>query len=187
MSQRTAYFLPQGQRGGWGIKKREGGTSPHSSKSFVFRGLPLLFGFHDDDTEKSGETIATPPETGVPTGPDSGTVGHASIRPQGVAIVGIYPCGKARKQTPPDRGEIKRRMDLWNCGRTGRTLTTALSRLWYRAGWADELEKPRPSLVVAYIGWEIFNVVASRSCWVNGSGTASAPGRFVVQAIPAHC
>ena len=79
MSQRTAYFLPQGQKGGWGIKKREGGTSKHSSKSFVFRGLPLLFGFHDDDTEKSGETIATPPERGVPTGPDSGTVGHASI------------------------------------------------------------------------------------------------------------
>ena len=118
MSQRTAYFLPQGQRGGWGIKKREGGTSPHSLKSFVFRGLPLLFGFHDDDTEKSGETIATPPERGVPTGPDSGTVGHASIRPQGVAIVGIYPCGKARKRRPGG-AQIKRRMALWNCGRTG--------------------------------------------------------------------
>ena len=110
MSQRTAYFLPQGQRGGWGIKKREGGTSPHSSKSFVFRGLLLLFGFHDDDTEKSGKTIAPPPERGVPTGPDSGTVGHASIRPQGVAIVGIYPCGKARNR--PRRGAERRRTDL---------------------------------------------------------------------------
>ena len=100
MSQRTAYFLPQGQRGGWGIKKREGGTSPHSLKSFVFCGLSLLISFPRADTEKSGETIATPPETGVPTGPDSGTVGHASIRPQGVAIVGIYPCGKARKRRP---------------------------------------------------------------------------------------
>ena len=56
------------------MKKREGGTSQYSSKSFVFRGLSLLFGFHNDDTEKSGETIATPPETGVPTGPDSGTL-----------------------------------------------------------------------------------------------------------------
>ena len=72
-------FCRRDKGGGWGIKKREGGTSPHSSKSFVFWGLPLLFGFHDDDTEKSGETIATPPERGVPTGPDSGTVGHAPI------------------------------------------------------------------------------------------------------------
>ena len=52
------------------------------------------------DTEKSGETIATPPKRGVPTGPDSGTEYRASIRPQGVAIVCIYPCGKARKRRP---------------------------------------------------------------------------------------
>ena len=39
-------------------------------------------------------------------------------RPQGVAIVGIYPCGKARKRRPGAAG-IKRRMALWNCGRTG--------------------------------------------------------------------
>ena len=65
----AACFLPQGQRGGYGIKKRGGGTSPHSLKSFVFLSLPLLFGFHNDDTEKPGKTIATPPETGVPTGP----------------------------------------------------------------------------------------------------------------------
>ena len=44
---------------------------------------PLLFGFHNDDTEKSGETIATPPKRGVPTGPDSGAEWHASIRPPG--------------------------------------------------------------------------------------------------------
>ena len=73
----------------------------------------LLFGFHNDDTEKSGETIATPPKRGVPTGPDSGTVFHAPIRPQGVAIVGIYPCGKARKRRPgaalttPETSSIK--------------------------------------------------------------------------------
>ena len=98
---RTAYFLFHGQRGGWNIKKRGGGTSPLSLNSFVFRGLSLLIGFPCADTEKFGETIATPPETGVPTGPDSGTVEHAPIRPQGVAIVGIYPCGKARKRRRP--------------------------------------------------------------------------------------
>ena len=69
-------FLFQGQRGGWNIKKRGGGTSPLSLNSFVSCGLPLLFGFHNDDTEKLGETIATPPKRGVPTGPDSGTVEH---------------------------------------------------------------------------------------------------------------
>ena len=44
---------------------------------------PLLFGFYNDDIEKSGETIATPPKRGVPTGPDSGAEWHASIRPPG--------------------------------------------------------------------------------------------------------
>ena len=43
----------------------------------------LLFGFPRADTEKSGETIATPPKRGVPTGPDSGAEWHASIRPPG--------------------------------------------------------------------------------------------------------
>ena len=48
---------------------------------------------------KIGEDDSAPPETGVPSGPDSGTEYRAAIRPQGVAIVGIYPCGKARKRT----------------------------------------------------------------------------------------
>ena len=72
-------FLVQGQRGGCTRKKRGGVPAPHSLNSFVFCVLPLLFGFHDDDTEKSGETIATPPKRGVPTGPDSGTLYHAPI------------------------------------------------------------------------------------------------------------
>ena len=103
MFQKASYFLFQGQRGGWNIKKRGGGTFPLSLKSFVFLGLRLLFGFHNADTEKSGETIATPPKRGVPTGPDSGPLEHTAIRPQGVAIVGIYPCGKARKRRPAER------------------------------------------------------------------------------------
>ena len=113
----ASYFLPQGQRGGCGIKKRGGVAAPLSLNSFFFCSLSLLIGFPRADTEKSGETIATPPETGVPTGPDSGAEWHASIRPQGVAIAGIYPCGKARKRRP-EAARIKRRMDLWNCGRT---------------------------------------------------------------------
>ena len=65
----AACFLPQGQRGGCGKKSCGGVPAPHSLKPFVFRGLPLLFGFHNDDTEKSGKTIATPPETGGACGP----------------------------------------------------------------------------------------------------------------------
>ena len=75
----AACFLPQGQRGGCGIKSCGGGTPPHSLNSFFFYGLPLLSGFHNDDTEKSEETIATPQKRGVPTGPDSGAEWHASI------------------------------------------------------------------------------------------------------------
>ena len=102
----AACFLVQGQRGGCTGKKRGGVPAPLSLNSFFFCGLSLLIGFPRADTEKSGETIATPPpppppETGVPTGPDSGTEYRASIRPQGVAIVGIYPCGKARKPDGP--------------------------------------------------------------------------------------
>ena len=78
MFQTTAYFLFQGQRGGWNIKSRGGVPAPHSLKYFVFYGLPLLIGFPRADTEKSGETIATPPpKRGVPTGPDSGPLEHA--------------------------------------------------------------------------------------------------------------
>ena len=119
MSQKTAYFLPQGQKGGRDMKKREHGTSPHSFNSFVFCGLPLLFGFHDDDTGKSGETIATPPKKGGAMRSRVAALWDRPLhRPQGVAIVGIYPCGKARKRRP-GAARIKRRMALWNCGRTG--------------------------------------------------------------------
>ena len=57
-------FCAPGQRGGRGIKKRGGGAPPLFLNSFVVFGLPLLFGFHNDDTEKSGKTIATPPRNG---------------------------------------------------------------------------------------------------------------------------
>ena len=70
------FFVP-GTKGGVEHKKPWGGTSQLSLNSRVFYGLPLLFGFHNDDTEKSRETIATPPKRGVPTGPDSGPLEHA--------------------------------------------------------------------------------------------------------------
>ena len=120
----ASYFSEQGQKGGCSRKKRGGVPAPHSLNSFVFCGLSLLIGFPRADTEKSGETIATPPKRGVPTGPDSGTVFHAPIRPQGVAIVGIYPCGKARKRRP-GAARIKRRVGPMELRKNWRKLTTA--------------------------------------------------------------
>ena len=104
MPQRTAYFLPQGQRGGWGIKKRGGGASIHSLNRFVFSGLPLLFGFHNDDTEKSGKTIATPPETGVPTGPDSGPAGQSPYPAPGGRYRRYLSLREGSEKTPDSGG-----------------------------------------------------------------------------------
>ena len=61
-----------------------------------------------------------------------------------------------------------------------RKLTTALSRFWHRE--AGPMNWKNPVRVTAYIGWEIFNGVAF--WWVNGSGTASGPGRFSWQFPP---
>ena len=58
-----------GTKGGVYRKKAWGCTGPTFLKLFFFCGLSLLIGFPRADTEKSGKTIATPPETGVPTGP----------------------------------------------------------------------------------------------------------------------
>ena len=105
----AAYFSPQGQRGGCGIKSCGGVPAPHSFNSFVFCGLPLLFGFHDDDTEKSGETIATPPKRGVPTGPDSGAEWHASIpAPRGSLSSVFIPAG--RLGAAPQKGVLTERV-----------------------------------------------------------------------------
>ena len=82
------FFAP-GTKGGVGIKKREGGTSPHSSKSFVSG----VCSYYSDSMmtiqKKSGETIAA--------------LWDMPLSGPGVAIVGIYPCGKARNRPPEGR------------------------------------------------------------------------------------
>ena len=64
MVRKAASLSVQGQRGGCTRKKRGGVPAPHSLNSFVFCGLSLVIGFPRADTEKSGETIATPPRNG---------------------------------------------------------------------------------------------------------------------------
>ena len=87
-----------GTKGGCGIKKRGGVAAPHSLKSFVFCDLPLLFGFQNDDPEKSGETIATPQKKGVPTDPDSGAEWHASIPARRGSLSSVFiPAGRLGK------------------------------------------------------------------------------------------
>ena len=61
--------------------------------------------------EKDGDESDPPKKWGGHVTLDSGTVEHASIRPHGVALVLIYPCGKARKQ-PPRRGAESTETDL---------------------------------------------------------------------------
>ena len=111
-------FCAPGTKGGWGIKKREGGAPKHFLNSFVFSGLSLLFGLHRAGPQKTGRTIAPPPppppKRGFPAAPIAALRGSASIRPQGVAIVGIYPCGKARKRTTTAALRGGRKVLVWH-------------------------------------------------------------------------
>ena len=104
MPLRATCFSLQGQRGGCGIKKRGGVAAPHSLNSFVFCGLLRLFGFQNDDPEKFGETIATPPKRGVPTDPDSGAEWHASIPARRGSLSSVFiPAGRLGKDAPERR------------------------------------------------------------------------------------
>ena len=97
-------FPVQGQRGGCTGKKRGGVPAPHSLNSFVSCGLPLIFGFENDDPEKCEETIATPPKRGVPTDPDSGTQYRAPIPARRGSLSSVFiPAGRLGKDAP-ERG-----------------------------------------------------------------------------------
>ena len=105
----AAYFVPQGQRGGRGIKKRGGGAPPLSLNSFVLLGLPLLFGFHNDDTEKSGEDDSDPPpKRGFPGAPIAALRGSASIPAPGGRYRRYLSLREGSEKTPR-RGVERRR------------------------------------------------------------------------------
>ena len=99
-------FLGTGGRMVFGTRSEGGCTrisglgipQPHSSISLIPLWLshvnrPARFG-----RGRKVETRATPPKSGGSCDPDSGTEYHTAIRPHGVALVLIYPCGKAQKQ-----------------------------------------------------------------------------------------
>ena len=115
----------------------------HSLNSFVFSGLPLLFGFHNNDTEKSRETIATPPKRGVPTGPDSGPLEHARYPAPGGRYRRYLSLREGSEKTPPERGGLS---GEWTYGIAEELPETdhGLEPVLAPGGRADELEKPRP-------------------------------------------
>ena len=98
LPQMTAYFLPQGQRGGGSKIRDEGVAKSYSHISLI---LLWLSPTHRPQLcrarKKEGDDSDPPKKWGVMwprVGVQCGTPSRGS---QGVAIVGIYPCGKARK------------------------------------------------------------------------------------------
>ena len=89
--------------------------------------------------EKGGDESDPPQKAGGHVTLDSATeYGMALSRPHGVALVLIYPCGKAQKQPPG--AALKARRRVYEMAR-GRPLSPgALAP----ARWPDELEKPDP-------------------------------------------
>ena len=99
----TAYFLSQGQRVGCSKIRDEGVPKSYSNISLI-----LLWLSHTHRPpmcrarKKEGDDSDPPQKWGVMrprVGVQCGTTTRVS---QGVAIVGIYPCGKARE---PDKSE----------------------------------------------------------------------------------
>ena len=114
----AACFLPQGQRGGYGTIRPIDAAFPYSTIFFVFCGLPLLFGFHNADTEKYGETIATPPpKRGFLPAPIAALSGTPLSGPRGSLSSVFIPAGRLGKRRLT-AAKIKRRMALWNCEST---------------------------------------------------------------------
>ena len=134
----AACILVRAQRGGCTRISGLGVPQPHSSISLIPLWLsavnrPARFG-----RGRKAETRATPQKRGGHAAPDSGTEYHTAIRPHGVALVLIYPCGKAQKQPPG--AALKARRRTYEMAR-GRPLSPgALAP----ARWPDELEKPDP-------------------------------------------
>ena len=82
------------------MKKREGGASQVSLNSFVFCGLSLLIGFPRADTEKSGETIATPQKGGFLPAPIAVLRGSPLSGPRGSLSSVFIPAGRLGKDAP---------------------------------------------------------------------------------------
>ena len=69
VSHGAACFLPQGQRGGWGIMQLDNGTLPYFYIPLILSGLSPLFGTPLGQSAKIRGDDSDPPETGEACGP----------------------------------------------------------------------------------------------------------------------
>ena len=78
VSHGAAYFMPQGQRGGWGIILSDNGTLPYFFIPLILRGLSPYSSPHAGRSAKiRGDDSDPPPKRRFPAAPRSGPVGHA--------------------------------------------------------------------------------------------------------------
>ena len=97
VSHGAAYFMPQGQRGGWGIILSNNGTLPYSFIPLILRGLSPYSSPHAGRSVKIRGDDSDPPRNGVSLRPRVAVLWDMPFcGPQGVAIVLIHPCGKAK-------------------------------------------------------------------------------------------
>ena len=82
MPQRTAWFLPRVQRGGWGTIPAQGGATPHSAICLILLWLSFVNRTPLCRTgEKEGDESDPPQKVGGHADTDSWHLGHAAIRP----------------------------------------------------------------------------------------------------------
>ena len=113
----TACFLLQGQRGGCSKIRDEGVPKSYSHISLI---LLWLYPTHRPPLcrarKKEGDDSDPPKKWGVMrprVGVQCGTPTRVS---QGVAIVGIYPCGKARNRPCGETDATERKALVWGKG-----------------------------------------------------------------------
>ena len=108
----AACFLIHGQRGGCIMKKRGVVSIPLSFIPLILSGLSTYSSPHAGRSAQIRGDDSDPPRNGGGMRPRIAAPSNRALcRPQGVAIVGIYPCGKARN-TYPETGVNKRKSNL---------------------------------------------------------------------------
>ena len=153
-------------------------AAPHSLNSFVFCGLLRLFGFQNDDPEKFGETIATPPKRGVPTDPDSGAEWHASIPARRGSLSSVFiPAGRLGKA--PQEGALKEGRRTYENGASWTLFPLPLM--------IPDRSSPSRVRFAAFRALDRAGPIRRRAVYEGngGLGFGPCPGRKVPFAIPA--
>ena len=86
-----------GTKGGVFQEKAWGCSNPTFLELFCFMWFAPIFGFHNDDTEKSGKTIATPPKGGFLPAPIAALCSMPLSGPRGSLSSVFIPAGRLGK------------------------------------------------------------------------------------------